>query len=1145
MTAKRILLLALVFAFAPALYSQTVVGTITREGMVPSAVSVFETGNKVFVADETTGYVYIYDGTTLDELGSVNVGGPVGRMVVDEAYGKLYATVGTTLANAKVVAVNAATNALIGDVVTCSPFCANLIQLAHDPGLAKVYAVSLFSLVQVDVATDTTASVTLDSASYAAGSLAVNPVTHEVFIGPTTYNVNLQVVNGSTLAKSTAPVVGSFFGMGINWIENKVYRADASGGPYTVLDRDTNSVSDVGCNNDATVFTFNPASNQMYTDSEIDGFASIIEGSNDSCFNLGLRGFTMGFRLSTNHLYYAGETDIAVLDATTQVVEIIPINNPSPSSLVLDDVAVNQTTGRVFIINDGNALDFVTVLQDTPMLTRPPIYVGAPGSRDILTIDPLSKTATDSWSLYYPLVSHGMAIRPGGGRLYTGEYEPSSGYDPTQFDAFAGVGSHARLGSIPSGGGDPNVPVVSPDDSRVYITNSASANVGVIDVATSSVVTTVPVGTTPWGAAITPNGSKVYVANRGGPSGSISVIDTGSNTVSGTIPVGLAPWGVAVNPAGTKVYVANSGSNSVSVIDTATDTVIGTVYVGATPHWLAVAPDGGRVYVSNNGSGTVSVIETGTDTVIQTVTVGSTPEGVAVRPDGSEVYVVNSVISAASSLSVISPSDYSVATVALPSWSHQSIPVAVTDPTSKFAGRVTGPRGTVEGALVRALQSAEEKGTATTDAAGDYSIFNLLSGTYDIEVSASGCTPLTLSGQSVAVGRTSVLNPAFTALECPLPEVALSPPSLAFGAQALAISSQEQSVTLTNTGGADLFITSVAKVGGNAGDFAFSHNCPLSPNTVAANGFCNIDVTFTPTAPGPRKSALMISSDAPGSPHRVMLTGQGSALGFSPDGLTFPSQQAGTTSDPQNVTVHNYDSASVAVWSSAIGGDDPTEFTRTSSCPVPPATLAASGSCTLAVRFSPTSAGAKTAALLISHDGGASPSLVGLAGTATSALLAERYAAPFAAASEVQPSIAAEDSGAEPSAHSQAGPDPNGVLVLEMPPFSSAPQDRISFGSVPVGQRSAPYAVEVKNPTSQRLAITRLAIAGPGRQDFEFTSHCPKSLGPYETCTVELIFAPQSSGQRSAQFAVDYGADEQRHIDLLGSGQATGAQSAQ
>jgi YVTN family beta-propeller protein len=64
----------------------------------------------------------------------------------------------------------------------------------------------------------------------------------------------------------------------------------------------------------------------------------------------------------------------------------------------------------------------------------------------------------------------------------------------------------------------------------------------------------------------------------------VSVIDTATNTAIATILVGNGPAGVAVTPDGSKVYVANSElSNSVSVIDTKTNTVTATIPVGSFP----------------------------------------------------------------------------------------------------------------------------------------------------------------------------------------------------------------------------------------------------------------------------------------------------------------------------------------------------------------------------------------------------------------------------------------------------------------------------------------------------------------------------------------------------------------------------------
>jgi YVTN family beta-propeller protein len=68
--------------------------------------------------------------------------------------------------------------------------------------------------------------------------------------------------------------------------------------------------------------------------------------------------------------------------------------------------------------------------------------------------------------------------------------------------------------------------------------------VSVIDTATNKIIATIEVGKRPWNMAITPDGSKLYVAN--GRSDSVSVIDTKTNKKIKDIPVGIRPWGVVI-----------------------------------------------------------------------------------------------------------------------------------------------------------------------------------------------------------------------------------------------------------------------------------------------------------------------------------------------------------------------------------------------------------------------------------------------------------------------------------------------------------------------------------------------------------------------------------------------------------------------
>lgn len=198
--------------------------------------------------------------------------------------------------------------------------------------------------------------------------------------------------------------------------------------------------------------------------------------------------------------------------------------------------------------------------------------------------------------------------------------------------------TNAIVGSPIVVGVNPLGVAVAPDGRKVYVTNSGSHSVSVIDAAKNTVTATVDVGDYPFGVAVKPDGSKVYVANSVG--NSVSVIDTATNKVV-TVSVGSKPQGVAVKPDGTRVYVANSGSKGVSVIDTVSNSVVGTVPTDSGPYGVAVNPAGTRVYVTNSASSTVSVFDAASNAFITSILVGTTPQGIAINPAGTLAYVTN------------------------------------------------------------------------------------------------------------------------------------------------------------------------------------------------------------------------------------------------------------------------------------------------------------------------------------------------------------------------------------------------------------------------------------------------------------------------------------------------------------------------
>ncbi|PYV26998.1 MAG: hypothetical protein DMG27_05145, partial [Acidobacteria bacterium] len=239
------------------------------------------------------------------------------------------------------------------------------------------------------------------------------------------------------------------------------------------------------------------------------------------------------------------------------------------------------------------------------------------------------------------------------------------------------------------------------------------------------------------------------------------------------------------------------------------------------------------------------------------------------------------------------------------------------------------------------------------------------------------------------------------------PAVSLTPASVSFGNQQVGATSAAQAVTLTNTGTAALSITSIAVTGANSGDFAQTNTCPVSPATLAANGACTISVTFTPAASGARSGALTITDNASDSPEAVSLTGTGTAPGVSlaPASVSFGSQQVGSTSAAQAVTLSNTGAAPLSITSVGISGSNSGDFAQTNTCGT---SVAAGGNCTISVTFSPTATGPRNGNVTVTDNAGDSPQALPVTGVGTGATPAVTFTgAPASAAYQSTFAVAA------------------------------------------------------------------------------------------------------------------------------------------
>ncbi|MGW4464035.1 YVTN family beta-propeller repeat protein [Micromonospora sp. NPDC004704] len=232
-------------------------------------------------------------------------------------------------------------------------------------------------------------------------------------------------------------------------------------------------------------------------------------------------------------------------------------------------------------------------------------------------------------TLAVPSTPLGVGINPGGTRAYVSVQNAVMVYDTLQ---------DTLLTVILNAGPRPGPIEVDPTGTFAYVTNpryNATSPLTVISVETNTIVARIPnIDASSGFVAFDPTGTRLYVTDYWNI---VHVVDVATHSVIGTIPVGTYPTGVAVNPAGTRLYVANGRDRTVSVVDLATHATIATIPVGTDPEGVTLNPTGTRLYVANSYSGTISVIDTATNTVVANITAGYGVQAIAFNPDNPTV----------------------------------------------------------------------------------------------------------------------------------------------------------------------------------------------------------------------------------------------------------------------------------------------------------------------------------------------------------------------------------------------------------------------------------------------------------------------------------------------------------------------------
>ena len=235
----------------------------------------------------------------------------------------------------------------------------------------------------------------------------------------------------------------------------------------------------------------------------------------------------------------------------------------------------------------------------------------------------------------------------------------------------------------------------------LIVLNKAEATASLIDLGTGSVVATVPTGTGPHEATVSPDGRLAVVCDYGtreAPGSTLTVIDVPAARVARTIPLGTyrRPHGIAWLQGTGSVLVTAEADRRLLTVEIETGRVSAAVETDQeTSHMVVASPDGKRAFVANIGSGSVSVIDLAAGSRVANIPTGAGAEGIDITPDGRHVWVTNraadtvSVLDAASLevLATLESKSFPIRARATPDGRHVLVSNARTGDIAVFDAR--------------------------------------------------------------------------------------------------------------------------------------------------------------------------------------------------------------------------------------------------------------------------------------------------------------------------------------------------------------------------------------------------------------------------------------------------------------------------
>lgn len=229
-------------------------------------------------------------------------------------------------------------------------------------------------------------------------------------------------------------------------------------------------------------------------------------------------------------------------------------------------IAVTSVGGTVSLVDtaDGTqrsvpGTDGATAVRFTPDGSA--VWASVPGTGVIDVIDPASATVTRTVD---------VGTSPGPVRFSASgatAYVLDADQDISVIDVATGSVSTATLASAAGDASDATSMAVSPDGSTAWVGDQVHGVVGVVDLATATLTSTVPIDR-PTLDGVSPDGNQVYVTTTDGTpdNSAVDVLTASNDAVEHSLPLPDVPLSGVLSDSGSRLFVPAGGGVWLSAV---------------------------------------------------------------------------------------------------------------------------------------------------------------------------------------------------------------------------------------------------------------------------------------------------------------------------------------------------------------------------------------------------------------------------------------------------------------------------------------------------------------------------------------------------------------------------------------------------